>query len=815
MKAYSSIQITDITDVKKLNSYLTSNQPNAVIYDPNQNTYSPNWSTTALVLTPVIFLNNDAVSLTDSCIKISWQRQLGSNSPTSLVTGETVTDGILTVSNNMLSSVTSGIITYICTIDYTDPDTQAKVQNKSQMSYTLIRNASELSDCTINGEGAFLYKGDGSLASSKSITISATLTNCSINQWQYKASDGTWNKYPNSTVSTSLTINATDNVFVNDMATIRCLTSISDVYDIHQIVKIRDGAAGNNTITAVLSNDSQSVPCTSNGALYSTSLTDCSTTISIYNGTQNDTSNWTITATPSSGVTGTYDSKTYTYKVTGITVESGYVEFICSRSGYSAITKRFNINKDRNGSDGNDAVIYTLSTDVAVMKLNASNVFSPSSATFSAFKRVGNATASSAYSGRFKIYETTDNSTYTLKYTSTSDEVSKAYTPSSASVKAIKGELYATGGTSTLLDTQILSVVTDGKDGKEGQSGKDAINVVLGNSSEIIPCNEDGYAKSAKTITIPYSCYKGVTRVAGTAKVGTLPTGVTLSSNTDATASADGTIILAVASGASLSNTSLSGDITITFTVSGLTSTHKFNWSKSLQSASAVLLQTYAPNGNVLSNGTGSVVLNSILTYGNENVTSGVTYQWSKYVGTSYTNLSGKTASSLTVTGDMVDSLASFRLSATYKSKTYYSYITVIDKQDPISVECFSTLGTQIKNGVGIGAIYALAFRNGVEIDAIKTTTFSTTAPTGSSSGNYYYKLDSANKTVTLMKYDGSKWVEASSSDNPTGTYKWYRRNGKGEILDTSTPYKTGKVIYLDGTIVDGQVNFTCEVDID
>lgn len=814
--AYGEISIVDLTDGKQIQAYLTSNHPNVVIYDPNGvQQYTPDWSTTPLTLTPVIFIDNQQVGLTDTGVNVSFQRQAGSSSITDLVTGETVTNGVLKVSNNILSTISAQIITYICTITYTDPDTAITAETKVQMSFSLVKNATELKDCTITGDQTFKYNGSGTLTSASSITLTANLTNCTMSQWQYKKSDGSFAVYPNSTATTTLTVNATDNVFVNDIAIIKVVTDDSNIFDLHQIVKLRDGAAGQDTYTCVLSNDSQSVPTDANGNLYETSLNGCTTTITIYKGGLDDSENWSILATPSSGVTGTYASDTHTYTVTGLTVDSGYVEFVATQSGQASITKRFTIIKERSGADGHDAVIYTLSTDVAIMKLSSSNVFSPTSATFSAKRRVGNDVASTAYAGRFKIYESTNGSSCTLKYTSSSDESSKTYTPSSTSVKAIKCELYVSGNTTTLLDTQTLSVVSDGKDGASGDDGSDAINVILGNSAEVIPCNTSGNASASKDILIPYSCYKGTTRIAGTATVGTLPTGVTVKSNTNATVSADGLITLTVASGATLSSAQ-SGDITITITAGGLTSTHKFTWTKNVQASSgenAVLFQVYAPNGDVIVNGNNNVILNTLLTNGSTTVSSGVTYVWAKYTGTGYSTISGQTNSSLTVTPDMVESVASFRCTATYKSKTYNAYWCVTDKSDPCYCEVFSTLGSQLVNGVGSGAIYALVFRNGEEIDAIKSTLFSTSAPSSPSSGDFYYNINTGNKSVTLMKYSGSAWTAATGSDLPTLTYKWYRRNALGEALDTTTPYATGKVLYLDKDVVDGKVSFTCSVE--
>ena len=815
IQAYSDIVIVDITDGKQAKIYLTSNQPSVVVYDPNNTAspYTPDWSTNNLVLTPTLFVDNTQKALTDTGVAITWTRQAGSGAVTDLVTGESVKDGILTVSNNVLSTVSAGILTYICQVVYTDPDTGIEASDMISMSFSLVKNATELKDCTLSGEQVFTYNGEGTLTSASSIVITANLTNTSISQWQYKTADGSFAKYPNSDTKTTLTVNATDTVFVNNVAIIKCLTT-DNIYDLHQIIKVKDGAAGADTYSCILSNDSQSVPCASDGSLYESSLNGCTSTITVYHGGEDDTENWTITATPSAGVTGTYNSSNYTYTVTGLTVDAGYVEFVAAKAGNASITKRFSIIKERSGADGDDAVFHNIVLSTPVLKLTETGVFTPTTVTFSAQKIVGDGSPTT-YTGRFKISESTNGSKYTLKYTSSSDEASKTYTPSSTAIVLIKCELFASGGTTTIYDIQTCSIVKDGVKGDDGDNGIDAINVVLGNSSEVIPCTVSGTAVSAKDITIPFSCYQGTKRVAGTATVGTLPSGVTVKSNTAATASADGSIVLTVAKGATLSSTATSGDITITFTVSGLTSTHKFTWTKNIQAESAVLLQVYAPQGDVIVNKENNVTLNTTLTYGTNAVTSGVTYQWAKYEGTSYTNITtGGTSSSLTVTPDMVDGVASFRCTATYGGKPYIAYWCVTDKSDPVQLYLHSTIGDKIVNGQGVGAIYALAFRNGDEIDPIKSTVFSTNAPSNPSDGDYYYKLDKSAKTVTLMKYDGSAWDTASADDAPKGTYSWYRRSADGVIIDTSTAWKTGKAIYIDADIIDGKIILSCKFEM-
>lgn len=811
-KAYGEITIIDMTDSRTLSAYITSNQPNVVIYDPNSTVeYSPDWSKNNLQLTPVLFLDNDALSLTDPSVSIEWKRQAGSGSGSDLITGESVKNGILTVSNNMLKNITSGLLTYICVVTYIDPDTQAPVTTQVQMSFSLVKNATELKDVQITGDQTFKYNGEGTLVSASSIILTANLTNTSIKEWQYKNSDGNWVKYPGATASITLTVKATDPVFVNDLAIIKCVTEDSSMFDLHQIVKLHDGAAGSDTYTCILSNDTQSVPCSSNGTLYSTSLNGCDTKITIYKGGTDDTERWGIVATPSAGVTGSYDETTHVYTVTNITTDSGYVEFVCTKSSTATITKRFSINKDRSGSDGKDVVNHNVKSDVAVLKLNSSNVFVPTRPTFSATQTIGDGVPTS-YAGRFKIYETTDGTTYTLKYTSGSNENSKAYQPSSTNVKAIKCELYKAGATEILLDNQTLAIVVDGKDGEQGSAGIDAVNVILGNSAEVIPCNTDGTVKENKDISIPYSCYKGTKRIAGTAVCGTLPSGMTIKSNKDATESTDGLIVISVAKGSTISS-SISGDITITITAERLTSTHKFTWTKSLQAAngkSAVLFQIYAPEGDVIVNNTNNVTLRTIVTNGTTTVTSGVTYQWSKYINGNYADINGSTNDYLVVTPAMVDSFESFRCKATYNGQVYYAYWCVTDKSDPVQLQIFSSIGDQIINGVGIGGVFVRVYQNGHEVDEIKTTVFIEGTPETAVEGDFYYKLNKTAKTATLMKYTNSKWVEATGNDLPQGVYEWYRKDKDGNPIDTTKPFATGKVVYFDKTLIDKKVIFGC-----
>ena len=337
----------------------------------------------------------------------------------------------------------------------------------------------------------------------------------------------------------------------------------------------------------------------------------------------------------------------------------------------------------------------------------------------------------------------------------------------------------------------------------------------MGNFSDNINCDTDETVSEAKEITIPFKCELGMKATDGTAVVATpLPSGITVKSNTPATTSSEGCIILSVAKGATLFS-GLSGEITITITSNGLSNTFKFSINKIIQAKSgenAVLLEVYVTGDSTINNGNNNVILRTILHDGMDTATTGVTYQWSKYIDGSYQDINGCTNDYLTVTPPMVDSTASFRCRAVYKTRTYQAFYTVMDKTDPISVECFSSLGDKLVNGSGVGGVYAMIFQNGQQIDEIKSTDFLTEEPSDGTIG-YFYKVNTTSKSVTLMKYSTSdkRWVEATGDDLPSGTYEWYRRNKNGESLDTVKPYKTGKAIYLDNSIVNKKISFVCK----
>lgn len=587
----------DITDQRKLSAYITSNLPKTQSEDPNTlpHAYAPSWETSHLVLTPVIFLDQTNVALDASGLTISWKRKDGTGAESALTTGESVSKGVLTVSQNKLADSTSGMITYICYISYYDSETKNTVNISSDITYTLVKNAENAKLAYVTADTyVFKYNTSSALVGATQATLTAQVQGVAVSKWQYLNASGVWTDYPTTSDNTSITggtlvVKPAHAVFFNNVAQIKLVTDDVDVFD----------------------------------------------TISIT-----------------------------------------------------------------------------------------------------------------------KMY--------------------------------------------------------DGEQGQPGQAGSGGLSIILGNEAQTIACTTGGAVQTALEVTIPFTGYVGITQTACSCTVGTLPTGVTVTSNTAATASASGSVVLAFAANATLGGASvLNGTIDLTFTISGKTVVKKFAWTKSNRGsngASAVVFSIYAPDGTVVLNQSGSLVLATSAYSGAAEITTGATYQWAEYTGGKWTDISGATSDTLTVSGSDIVNIQSYRCTMTYGGKSYVDVITVEDKSDPYVSEMLSIGGFTVKNSLGGLVPYVIVRTNQKEVDALLGS-ISETAPSAPASGAFWYKIDHSAKTVTLMKYNGTEW--AAATETQSLTYTWYKQDKDGKETEFD---KTGKVIYLSAEGIDSIATLQCDV---
>lgn len=279
-----------------------------------------------------------------------------------------------------------------------------------------------------------------------------------------------------------------------------------------ELVKVTNGNNGANAVTAVLTNDADTVGADSSGG--SQVITGVASTITVYEGATDVTSSWSMGTPVVTGLgalntaytlTGSPANRTFTLTGTNpMTADVATVTWTLTRSGYASITKVFTINRIRNGVAGTSPTIYRLIPSTNAFQQNISGVFNPTTLTVTGKSQTGTGVYGN-YAGKFIISESTDGTNFTAKYTTgATDESSKTYTPSATNVKAIKVQLYLAGGTTTLLDEQIIPVV---KDGATGSAGNDSLYANVWTPDGNTVRNSQG------TLTVEVDLFKGAGQV--------------------------------------------------------------------------------------------------------------------------------------------------------------------------------------------------------------------------------------------------------------------------------------------------------------
>lgn len=215
------------------------------------------------------------------------------------------------------------------------------------------------------------------------------------------------------------------------------------------------------------------------------------------------------------------------------------------------------------GSDGTSPYAYVLTCSPASLVRDAGGAISPSSITFSAARSQGTS-APTAYAGRFVIAEH-DGSAWSTKYTSSGNESSKSYSPTSTA-RLVRCTLYLAGGTTTQLDVQTVPIAAD---------GADAYTVMLTNESHTFPAGATAALNSTATCNV--IAYKGSTRVAATiGSIGGKPAGMSTSITGNGTSSASFSVSVTTAL------TTQGGVLTVPVTVDGRTFDRRFSWALAL-----------------------------------------------------------------------------------------------------------------------------------------------------------------------------------------------------------------------------------------
>lgn len=228
-----------------------------------------------------------------------------------------------------------------------------------------------------------------------------------------------------------------------------------------------------HNLTISLDNEYQGIPADYNGNI--SQFPSVKTHVTVFYGHDDVSASCTYSVQKSSSITGSWDNARREYIVTGLSADTGWVDITANYLGIFAVTKRFNVSKNKdgrpgengtdgqNGQDGRPGRTYFIEVSANVLKKGKNSVITPSSITAYAYYRDGNSATRYSYSGRWQVQTSTNGSSFSTVLTSSYDETSKTYSVGSLSdsIVAIRFVLYTSGGTSTKLDMQSIPIVLD------------------------------------------------------------------------------------------------------------------------------------------------------------------------------------------------------------------------------------------------------------------------------------------------------------------------------------------------------------------
>jgi hypothetical protein len=163
------------------------------------------------------------------------------------------------------------------------------------------------------------------------------------------------------------------------------------------------------TLNVILSNEYQAIVTDADGNY--TTFPECSTTVQVMYGVENVTNDASYTITEDN-VTGTWDEKNHKYTVTGLSADTGHVNFVVKYKTFS-ITKQFSIAKQKQGKQGDkgdSATTYVIETDTTVIMRTADETYVPETVLFKNY--VVSGSNKTLRKSNILVQTTTDGSTF-------------------------------------------------------------------------------------------------------------------------------------------------------------------------------------------------------------------------------------------------------------------------------------------------------------------------------------------------------------------------------------------------------------------
>lgn len=249
-RAQGQITIIDYNDALTLTGYIGSNHPKTQMYNPDNGSYSPNWATTNLVLTPSLYVIGDTTDNITSANVTSVKWYQGTSTTAITSSGNFALSGtkshILTVKANVMAGLAG--VDFKCVITYKDSSTNLSITHPLSISFSRVVNGSGIVDLLVTTPNGNVFKNTlvptltakaelwrGSTVDTTNVTYKWAVMDPSVTSSSssgYDADFGTgWKKLSDTTGMYSGTTTNTLTIYaaaVESYAVIRCSAKDTD-----------------------------------------------------------------------------------------------------------------------------------------------------------------------------------------------------------------------------------------------------------------------------------------------------------------------------------------------------------------------------------------------------------------------------------------------------------------------------------------------------------------------------------------------------------------------------------------------------------
>ena len=249
-KAQGQFTIIDYNDALTLTGYIGSNHAKTQMYNPDNGTYTPNWASTNLVLTPSLYVIGTTTDQIASANVTSVKWYVGSSTTAITANSTYALSGakshILTVKANTMAGQPG--IDYRCVITYKDASTGLTITHPLSISLSRVVNGGGIVDLIVTTPNGNVFKNSeiatltakaelwrGSTVDTTNVTYKWAIMDASVTSTSatgYDAAFGTgWRKLSDTTGKYTGTDKDTLTVYaaaVDSYAVFRCVATDSD-----------------------------------------------------------------------------------------------------------------------------------------------------------------------------------------------------------------------------------------------------------------------------------------------------------------------------------------------------------------------------------------------------------------------------------------------------------------------------------------------------------------------------------------------------------------------------------------------------------